>query len=155
MGIFQIEPQSRSYSTSQGDDNMGQDISPTKHRGCEPGHTMYGLEEVESLGKHRQRQTESHREKRGSAMGVLWSYDVKEDIMGIIFGKTPGYFLKTLFILRKQSISRKSCKISIELPTTYSLPRFTNCWYLPRLLYHPFSPYPTLPALIWFLSLNL
>lgn len=31
-GIFQIEPQSRSHSTSQGDDNMGQDISPTKHR---------------------------------------------------------------------------------------------------------------------------
>lgn len=67
---------------------MGQDVSPTKHRGCEPGHTMYGLEEVESSGASTDRGRQSLTERsEGSAMGVLWSVWTKEDIMGIIFGK--------------------------------------------------------------------
>ena len=127
MGIFQIEPQSRSYSTSQGDDNMGQDVSPTKHRGCEPGHTMYGLEEVESPGASTDRGRQSLTERsEGSAMGILWSVWTKR-ISWALFSANTRLFLKTLFILRKQSISRKVAKISIKLPTTYSLPRFTNC----------------------------
>lgn len=73
MGIFQIEPQSGSYSTSQGEEgNMGQDVSPTEQRGCGPGQTVCGLEEVESpQGKHRWRETESS--QRG-ARKVQWGY---------------------------------------------------------------------------------
>ena len=93
MGIFQIERQSGSYSTSQGDDNMGQDVSPTGHRGCEPGHTTYGLEEVESPGASTDRGRQSpHREERGKCDGDSMEHMVKRGYHGHYFWQSPGYF---------------------------------------------------------------
>ena len=89
---------------------MGQDVSPTEQRGCGPGHTACGLEEVESpRGKHRQRETESsQRGARKVQWGFYGAYGRKR-ISWALFLAKPVIFKNSIYFEKMFNI-QKSCK---------------------------------------------
>lgn len=130
---------------------MGQAVSPTEQRGCGPGHTVCGLEEVESpRGKHRQRETESsQRGARKAQWGFYGAYGRKR-ISWALFLAKPVIFKNSIYFEKTLNI-QKSCKNIHRTPDSMSFTQIHQLLiFLPRLLYHPLPPTLRCPYMISF-----